>query len=54
MVDAWLYKLCGDAVSETDDDATFLRCYAAVDRTMWRSTEKNTRTGREALRPSRG
>ena len=34
MVDAWLYKLCGDAVSETDDDATFLRCYAAVDRTI--------------------
>ena len=34
MVDAWLYKLCGDAASETDQDATFLRCYAAVDRTI--------------------
>ena len=34
MVDAWLFKLCGDATSETDQDATFLRCYAAVDRTI--------------------
>lgn len=34
MVDAWLYKLCGDSVSDKDADATFLRCYAAVDRTI--------------------
>lgn len=34
MVDAWMYKLCGDSVSDEDPDATFLRCYAAVDRTI--------------------
>ena len=35
MIDAWMYKLCGDSTNEqdpADPEATFLRCYAAVDR----------------------
>lgn len=32
MVDAWLYKLCGDEVDSNEKDKTFLRCYTAIDR----------------------
>ena len=35
MIDAWMYKLCGDSTNEqdpADPEATILRCYAAVDR----------------------
>ena len=40
MVDAWMYKLCGDALEygsdgkPLDPDATALRCYSATERSI--------------------